>query len=233
MLNVELLRREPERTRAILARRDEDAAKAFDTAVAADEVWRRVNAEVEALRAERKQRSAELRGAPTDAQRAELRTLGDRLAERETALQVASAERQKAMAWVPNLVDPSVPLGKDDSENEVLRIWGEPRTFDFEPLDHVALADRLGILDLPAGATFADARLSTSCSTCTSTSRAIPRCTRPTWSKRRSCTAPANCRSSATICSTMPKTTSGSSRPLRCRWSTCTTTRSCPRARCR
>ncbi|HLZ28517.1 MAG TPA: serine--tRNA ligase [Chloroflexota bacterium] len=158
MLNVELLRREPERTRAILARRDEDAAKAFDTAVAADEVWRRVNAEVEALRAERKQRSAELRGAPTDAQRAELRTLGDRLAERETALQVASAERQKAMAWVPNLVDPSVPLGKDDSENEVLRIWGEPRTFDFEPLDHVALADRLGILDLPAGATLAGAR---------------------------------------------------------------------------
>ena len=62
------------------------------------------------------------------------------------------------MAWVPNLADPSVPAGKDDSENEILRLWGEPRTFDFEPLPHWDLAERLGILDLQAGATLAGAR---------------------------------------------------------------------------
>jgi seryl-tRNA synthetase len=126
--------------------------------VAADEEWRRGTAEVEALRAERKQRSGELRGAPTDEQRASLRALGDRLAEREAALQLATAERQKAMAWVPNLPDPSVPAGKDDSENEILRVWGEPKTFDFEPLPHWDLAERLGILDLQAGAALAGAR---------------------------------------------------------------------------
>jgi seryl-tRNA synthetase len=158
MLNPELLRRDPDRTRAILARRDEDAVRAFDAAVAADEEWRRGTAEVEALRAERKQRSGELRGAPTDEQRASLRALGDRLAEREAALQLATAERQKAMAWVPNLPDPSVPAGKDDSENEILRVWGEPKTFDFEPLPHWDLAERLGILDLQAGAALAGAR---------------------------------------------------------------------------
>jgi seryl-tRNA synthetase len=158
MLNPELLRRDPDRTRAILARRDEDAVRAFDAAVAADEEWRRGTAEVEALRAERKQRSGELRGAPTDEQRASLRALGDRLAEREAALQLATAERQKAMAWVPNLPDPSVPAGKDDSDNEILRVWGEPKTFDFEPLPHWDLAERLGILDLQAGAALAGAR---------------------------------------------------------------------------
>jgi len=158
MLNPDLLRHNPERTRAILARRDEDAGQAFDRAVAADEEWRRLTNEVEALRAARKRSSSALRGAPTDAQRAELRELSDRLSAAEAALQVASSEREAAMAWVPNLPDPSVPAGKDDSENEVLRVWGEPRTFDFEPLDHVELAERLDILDLKAGAALAGAR---------------------------------------------------------------------------
>jgi seryl-tRNA synthetase len=158
MLNPELLRRDTDRTRAILARRDDDAVRAFEAAVAADEEWRRVTYDVEALRAERKRRSSELHGAPTDAQRADLRALGDRLAEGEAQLQVATAERDKALAWVPNLPDPSVPAGKDDSENEILRLWGEPRTFDFQPLPHWDLAERLGILDLQAGATLAGAR---------------------------------------------------------------------------
>ncbi len=110
MLNPELLRRDADRTRAVLARRDDDAVKAFDAAIVADEEWRRLTAEVVAL------------------------------------------------AWVPNLPDPSVPAGKDDTENEILRIWGEPRSFDFEPLPHDELAKRLGILDLEAGAVLAGAR---------------------------------------------------------------------------
>jgi seryl-tRNA synthetase len=158
VLNPELLRREPERTRAILARRDEEAVKAFDTAVIADETWRRLTAEVEGLRAERKRRSGELRGAPTEAQRTDLRELGDRLAALEQELQLAEAARQKAMAWVPNLPDPSVPAGADDRDNEILRMWGEPKTLDFEPLPHDELAKRLGILDMEAGATLAGAR---------------------------------------------------------------------------
>jgi seryl-tRNA synthetase len=158
MLNPELLRRDPDRTRAILARRDEDAVKAFDAAVVADEEWRRLTADVEGLRAERKQRSSELRGAPSDQQRAELRELGDRLGALEQELQVAEAARQTALAWVPNLPDESVPSGKDDSDNQILRVWGEPKAFDFEPLPHWDLAERLGILDLQAGATLAGAR---------------------------------------------------------------------------
>ncbi len=158
MLNPELLRRDPDRTRAKLARRDAEAVTAFDAAITADQAWRQLTAEVEALRAQRKQRSGDLRGAPTPAQRAELRELGDRLGALEHELQSAQAARQEALSWLPNLPDDSVPAGKDDSENELLRVWGEPRSFDFEPLPHWDLAERLGILDLQAGAALAGAR---------------------------------------------------------------------------
>src|SRR5258708_5015941 len=121
MLNPELLRRDPDRTRAILARRDEDAVRAFDAAVVADEEWRRLTTEVERLRAELKQRSAGRRGRPEDADVYEEQRLGHVLATHEQALKEAEAKRKDALAWVPNLVDPSVPAGKDDSENEIVR----------------------------------------------------------------------------------------------------------------
>jgi seryl-tRNA synthetase len=158
MLNPELLRREPERTRNTLARRDEDAVRAFDAAVAADEEWRRITTEVERLRGERKQRAGARRGRPSEEDVYEERRLSEVLATHEQALRAAEATRKDALAWVPNLPDPSVPDGKDDSENVILRVWGEPKTLDFEALPHWDLADRLGILDLQAGATLAGAR---------------------------------------------------------------------------
>jgi seryl-tRNA synthetase len=158
MLSSELLRRDPERTRATLARRDEDAARAFDEAVAADEKWRQLTNEVEQLRAQRKERASARRGKPLPAELEEERIARAQLAECEQSLQAAETARTTALAWVPNLPDASVPLGKDDTENEILRTWGEPRTFDFEPLPHWELAERLGILDLQAGARLAGAR---------------------------------------------------------------------------
>jgi seryl-tRNA synthetase len=158
VLNPELLRRDPDRTRAILARRDEDAVTAFDAAIAADEEWRRLTAEVETLRSERRQRSAGRRGRPSDEDVYEDRRLGERLSVLEPALKQAEETRKRALSWVPNLPDDSVPAGKDDSENELLRVWGEPKTFDFQPLPHWDLAERLGILDLQAGAVLAGAR---------------------------------------------------------------------------
>jgi seryl-tRNA synthetase len=158
MLSPDLLRREPERTRATLARRDEDAARAFDEAVEADALWRQRTSEVETLRAERKQVSAARRGKPSPEELDEERAARGRLAELEKDLQQIEERRTTALSWVPNLPDPSVPQGKDDTENEVLRAWGEPKTFDFQPLPHWDLATRLGILDLEGGARLAGAR---------------------------------------------------------------------------
>jgi seryl-tRNA synthetase len=158
VLNPELLRRDPERTRATLARRGEDAVEAFNAAIFADEEWRRMTAEVEALRAERRHRASARRGRPSEDDVLEERRFGERLADLERQLRAADEKRKEALAWVPNLPDESVPPGKDDTENEILREWGTARKFDFQPLPHWDLAERLGILDLQAGATLAGAR---------------------------------------------------------------------------
>jgi seryl-tRNA synthetase len=159
MLNPELLRREPQRARAALARRSEEATLAFDAAVEADARWRQATAEVDALRAERNQRSNALRGKPTPEQLEELRLLRERLGAAEQRQRELEAERDHALAAVPNLPDASVPPGADDRDNELVRTWGEPRTFtDFAPLPHWELGSRLGILDTEAGARLAGAR---------------------------------------------------------------------------
>ncbi len=158
MLNPDLLRRDPEKTRAALARRGEDAVRAFDAAVVADSRWRALTGEVDELRAERNQRSSQIRSQPSPQQLTEMRRLRTRLAEVEQQLQAVEGERDQALKAVPNLPDPSVPFGTDESENVVVRTWGQPRAFDFEPLPHWELGKRLAILDLEAGARLAGAR---------------------------------------------------------------------------
>jgi seryl-tRNA synthetase len=113
---------------------------------------------VEQLRAARRQRASARRGRPSEDEIAEERRLSEQLAELEAALRAAEQDRQTALAWVPNLPDEGVPMGLDENDNEIIRTWGEPREFDFEPLPHWDLADRLGILDLEAGARLAGAR---------------------------------------------------------------------------
>ncbi len=158
MLNPELLRRDPERTRTELARRGPDAVQAFDAAVDVDKRWRASNAQVDALRSERNERSGQIRGKPSPEQLDAMRQLRERLGAAEQELQALEQERDQALKAVPNVPDASVPPGEDDSDNVVVRTWGEPPTFDFQPLPHWDLATRLGILDLEAGARLAGAR---------------------------------------------------------------------------
>ena len=61
------------------------------------------------------------------------------------------AELRAEMLQVPNLTHPDAPLGRDDNDSVTVRTWGTPRTFEFKPLDHVELAETLGLLDLEAG----------------------------------------------------------------------------------
>ena len=129
MLNPELLRRDPERTRAILARRDEDAVEAFDEAVLADEVWRQRTSRGREV-ARRAQAGAPPRGAAEPRPRRSPRSAAaaNALAEMETRAAEGRGAARQGAGLGPNLPDASVPLGKDDTENEVLRTWGEPQT---------------------------------------------------------------------------------------------------------
>ena len=68
------------------------------------------------------------------------------------------ATAQKLLISIPNLAHESVPVGKDDSENQELHRWGNPRSFDFSPKSHLELGENLGLLDLDRAAKLSGAR---------------------------------------------------------------------------
>ncbi|MCX8008691.1 MAG: serine--tRNA ligase [Patescibacteria group bacterium] len=70
----------------------------------------------------------------------------------EEELNVVEKELNTLLLTVPNIPDPSVPIGKDDTQNVVIKTWGKIPQFDFSPLDHIELAKRLDLADFERGA---------------------------------------------------------------------------------
>src|SRR5687768_4632799 len=89
------------------------------------------------------------------AQASQLEGQATALKEQEAALEAQVAELapriEEILLRAVQPPDPEVPVGKDDSENVEVKRWGEVRTFDFEPKDHVALGQKLGIIDIERG----------------------------------------------------------------------------------
>ena len=156
MIDVRMLRNDPDALREALEKRGETAE--VDRLVSLDVEHRRLLAESERLKAERNAASKEigrLIGAgeekAAEGLKAEMRKVSDRikdLDEQGTALKETLDSR---LLEVPNPPHPSVPAG-DASANRIVRTWGEPRTFDFEPRPHWEVGGRLGILDLERAA---------------------------------------------------------------------------------
>ena len=148
MLDIRLIRREPDAVRAALARRDAAAAEGVDRVLELDERWRALTTELEALRAEQNQASRALRGAPSDQQRAELAELAARgrsLSDEETTLRT---RRDAELASLPNL-----PAADAPAQDEVLREVGEGRP---SGRDHLELAGPM--IDMERGARLSGSR---------------------------------------------------------------------------
>ncbi len=98
----------------------------------------------------------EIRAQKNKLQGEENRTKGKELKEElkklEEELRDVEEKFNLLMLTVPNVPDPSVPVGKDSSGNEEIKTWGEPTTFDFEPKDHIELAKSLDLIDFERGA---------------------------------------------------------------------------------
>ncbi|HIC88662.1 MAG TPA: serine--tRNA ligase, partial [Anaerolineae bacterium] len=129
-----------------------------DKALALDEQRRQLLTELEQLRARRNAGSKRIgrlmrEGEKGEAEtlRAEMSQLGERIKELEVQVRQVEADFRNAMLNIPNLPHPKVPVGKDENENVVVRTWGEPRQFDFEPLPHWDLAELLDIIDFERG----------------------------------------------------------------------------------
>ncbi len=106
--------------------------------------------EVETLRAEQNQvteKIAKLKGKEKDQLIEKMKSLKERLKSLEAELENVEQAFNKMMLLVPNLPAPDVKEGKDESENEVIRKWGEPPKFDFRPLDYMELGKKLDLID--------------------------------------------------------------------------------------
>jgi seryl-tRNA synthetase len=95
-----------------------------------------------------------------DSRRAQVRSLGEKISAAEADLASIESELEALMATLPNLAHASVPVGADESANLEVRRWGQPPHFEFEPMDHVELGTRLGILNLADAAKISGARFS-------------------------------------------------------------------------
>ena len=120
MIDLRAARANPEAFRAALARKG--AAERFDALLGADERWRALLPEVDALGGRQK-----LKGKPTPEQLQELNRVKEQLRDAEQALAAAEAERDALLVQVPNPPDPSSPDGDSDEDAEELRRWGDPK----------------------------------------------------------------------------------------------------------
>ncbi|MDE3033036.1 MAG: serine--tRNA ligase [Acidobacteriota bacterium] len=160
MLDANLLRNDLDAVAARLA----DRGYVLDTAAyrALDERRRAVLQEAEALKAERNRVSEEvgrLKRAKenADALIEKQREVGDRLKALELAEREAEAAFRDFLAGLPNLPHPSVPTGRDEHANVEIKRWGQIPTIE-NPLDHVELGTKLGLLDLDRASKLSGAR---------------------------------------------------------------------------
>jgi seryl-tRNA synthetase len=148
MLDIRLIRRDPDAVRAALQRRGPGAAEAIDRLLELDERWRAITTELEEHRAEQNRANRALKGAPTPEQRAQLAELAARgrsLSDEETLLR---AQRDAALAALPNLPAQAAP-----AQDTVLREVGQSASTG---RDHLALAGEM--IDMERGARLSGSR---------------------------------------------------------------------------
>jgi seryl-tRNA synthetase len=160
MLDLAFIREHPDIVREALVKLNTTAP--LEEVLRLDAERRRLVAEVEALRAQRNAVSKEIARLKDEAAReakiAEMRRVGDAISRLDERLRVVDEELRGALLQIPNLPHPNVPVGKDESENRVVKEWGTPRQFDFEPVPHWDLGPALGILDFDRGVKLSGSR---------------------------------------------------------------------------
>lgn len=163
MLDIELLRKNPEFVKERLRLRREDYPRLVDEALRLDEERRSILRELEALRAERNALSKEIgkrksKGEQTAELEGKVKGIKEKIEGLEAQLSEVEEQLKRVMLSLPNIPHQSVPVGKDETENVEVRRWGVPRDFDFEPKTHYEIGEALGILDFERGASLAGSR---------------------------------------------------------------------------
>ena len=158
MLDLKFVRENPEIVKQNIRNKFQDAKLPLvDEVIELDEKSRRAKKEADDLRASRNKLSKEIgklmgqgKKEEAEAVKAQVNANSARLAELEAQESELSEKILKIMMTIPNIIDPSVPIGKDDSENVELERFGEPVVPDFEIPYHTEIMERFNGIDLDA-----------------------------------------------------------------------------------
>jgi seryl-tRNA synthetase len=161
MLDLKLIRSDPERVKAALARRG--AAEQVDELLRLDARRRELLPEVENAQAERKALSkqiGEAKQAGGDAGELmdEVQRLKEKIESGKADLETVEADLDRVAVSLPNLPDPEAPDGMTEEDAAVIREVGERPQFDFEPRDHLEIGTELGLIDMEAAAKLSGSR---------------------------------------------------------------------------
>ena len=153
MLDIRLIRENPDFVRERIATRGGDDAGKIDQLLKVDAERRKVETELQQLQADRNRLSKEIgakksRKEPTDDLESQVRKIGQQITELNDRAAKSDEDQRSLLLQIPNLPTAAVPVGKDASANKVVRDWGKKPEFSGQPLDHVTLGEKLGILDL-------------------------------------------------------------------------------------
>ena len=163
MLDIKLIRENPDKVKAAMKTRNKDMDAVVDEILAIDKQVRELTQKADALKAEQNAASKKIpQIKKEDGDISEIMTRMNAIKEEVKALDTDKAElaaKQKTMMYeFPNVPSDTTPVGKDDSENVEIRRWGEPRNFEFEAKAHWDIGADLGILDPETAAKVTGAR---------------------------------------------------------------------------
>ena len=156
MLDIKLIRENPELVKENIRKKFQDGKlELVDKVLELDQRNRAIKTEVEQLRAKRNAASKQIGALMGQGKRDEAEAVkkevaqdGDRITELTAEQAKVDEDILKAMMVIPNIIDASVPIGKDDSENVEVQRFGEPKVPDFEIPYHTEIMEKLGGLDL-------------------------------------------------------------------------------------
>ena len=156
MLDIKLIREDVEAFKARIKARGGEAYQLFDKVLAYDEIRRRCETEKQQLQGDRNRISKEIgaarqKGQDTSEIEAQVRTIGEKIKAIGDEAELADEKQRDLLLNIPNTPHPACPVGSDETANPVIRSWGEKPEIT-EPLDHVEIAEALGLLDFEAAA---------------------------------------------------------------------------------
>lgn len=157
MLDIRLIRENPDLIKQRLANRSGDYASMVDEVLAIDSARRTAETERQKLQSDRNRISKEIgiakkNGQDTSAIEAEVRGIGTRIDEIGLEADAADVRQRDLLLGIPNLPHDACPVGSTAEENPEVRVWGAKPGYDFQPKDHTVLGQALGMIDFEAGA---------------------------------------------------------------------------------